>query len=169
MKSLKKVTLMCLIAVLSVVAVSCTQDKCKSVNCQHGGSCNSGICYCPAGYTGKSCETLLNNSFSGAYSGTDCGGTNAHYTIVADPENGDLVTLLVPVSSSCGTLVFYLNGYIDPVNTQSFVCTAQTFYDACGSPWRMDANCTVVGNFLTINFTIIYNGMTKTCVFNGSK
>lgn len=32
-------------------------NSCASVQCQNGGSCNNGLCTCPAGYTGTNCTT----------------------------------------------------------------------------------------------------------------
>ncbi len=35
---------------------SACKDKCDSVACLNGGSCSEGICECPAGFSGTSCE-----------------------------------------------------------------------------------------------------------------
>jgi hypothetical protein len=49
----------------SVMYTSCNRDKCKTINCAHGGVCNSGICICPSGYSGTNCETITRQKFIG--------------------------------------------------------------------------------------------------------
>jgi hypothetical protein len=45
--------LLCLLLMLS----ACKQtDKCESLTCQHGGTCEDGFCRCPEGYVGSLCE-----------------------------------------------------------------------------------------------------------------
>ncbi len=46
-----------------VIYISCTRDKCASVTCSNGGSCNNGICKCPSGYEGTTCQTLSRVKF----------------------------------------------------------------------------------------------------------
>ncbi len=38
---------------------SCKIDHCATIVCQHGGSCDNGLCDCPDGYSGVFCEKLL--------------------------------------------------------------------------------------------------------------
>ncbi|MES2622501.1 MAG: hypothetical protein V4615_16740 [Bacteroidota bacterium] len=47
-----------LIVILSVS--SCKVDKCKDVNCQNGGICNEGKCFCASGFKGTNCQTQIN-------------------------------------------------------------------------------------------------------------
>ncbi len=53
----------------TVVYTSCEKDPCDNVTCQHGGSCHTGICSCPTGYEGPSCENMSINHFIGTFSG----------------------------------------------------------------------------------------------------
>jgi hypothetical protein len=41
---------------ISTGYIACTKDECKDMACKNGGSCISGKCNCPAGYTGTNCE-----------------------------------------------------------------------------------------------------------------
>lgn len=36
-------------------------DPCKKLNCLNGGVCESGVCDCPSGYSGKNCEDAGDN------------------------------------------------------------------------------------------------------------
>jgi hypothetical protein len=42
-------------------------DECKDVTCENGGTCNEGVCECPAGYVGDLCETKENEKFVGSW------------------------------------------------------------------------------------------------------
>ena len=61
--------------------VSCKKDKdkdkCEDVVCQNGGSCNDGVCSCPAGYEGTNCQTEIREKFLG------------NFLVVADPSCSD--------------------------------------------------------------------------------
>jgi len=46
------------VTVLLLFIGSCSNDPCKGVTCQNGGTCQSGSCNCPAGYSGSSCQTI---------------------------------------------------------------------------------------------------------------
>lgn len=71
----------------------CTQtDKCASISCKNGGTCNDGICNCPTGYTGNLCETKkceANNTASVRFINKT--GTSQTYSVVWD---GSVITTL---------------------------------------------------------------------------
>ncbi|MCW3121844.1 MAG: hypothetical protein JWQ38_1336 [Flavipsychrobacter sp.] len=48
---------------------SCERNVCDNVTCQHGGSCNNGLCVCPTGYEGPQCQTLSSSRYLGRYAG----------------------------------------------------------------------------------------------------
>src|ERR1017187_8738461 len=48
-----------------VIYISCKTDKCSTVTCVNGGSCNNGICKCPSAYEGTTCQTLSRAKFVG--------------------------------------------------------------------------------------------------------
>jgi hypothetical protein len=54
-----------------VVVTSCNSTNCNNVICQNGGSCANGVCTCPTGFSGISCETAattaivyINNTYT---------------------------------------------------------------------------------------------------------
>jgi hypothetical protein len=60
MKQTKAIAFTVMVTLLSFGAViysSCRRDRCKTLNCQNGGTCNDGFCYCPSGFTGTYCQT----------------------------------------------------------------------------------------------------------------
>lgn len=44
---------------LSIAQIACNDKECPQT-CQHGGTCDDGICNCPKGYAGVYCEIKLN-------------------------------------------------------------------------------------------------------------
>lgn len=52
------------IVLFAFVIFACTKDACDDVVCLNGGTCASGVCNCPSGYTGLHCEN------------DDCAGVN---------------------------------------------------------------------------------------------
>lgn len=59
--------------IFTLLLVACEKNPCDGVSCQHGGSCNAGICNCPTGYEGAQCENLSTARYVGKYSGyTQC-------------------------------------------------------------------------------------------------
>lgn len=52
--------------VLLIFFMGCSGDPCEDVFCGPG-FCDNGICICPDGYTGSSCELLVNDSYFGKF------------------------------------------------------------------------------------------------------
>jgi len=93
MKKLKSFTLMLAMASGSAfVLTSCTQDLCKDVVCQNGGTCVSGNCNCPAGYEGDSCQTETRAKYVGSYQAADICSSSGSSTYNVTVANGGQIT-----------------------------------------------------------------------------
>ncbi|MBN9484001.1 MAG: calcium-binding EGF-like domain-containing protein [Bacteroidetes bacterium] len=93
MKKLILLATISCVAVFTTFLFSCQKDACGNVKCQHGGTCANGLCKCPTGYEGNSCESRLSDKFVGTYIGADCDDT-ATYTLSA--ASNTTVNLRVP-------------------------------------------------------------------------
>jgi len=56
----------CLCIGITLITVSCT-NKCGSITCQNGGTCNNNKCVCPTGYSGNACQTGWDDAAIGTY------------------------------------------------------------------------------------------------------
>jgi hypothetical protein len=56
-KAIVFTTMLTLLAFGAIVYTSCRKDRCKTLNCQNGGTCSDGFCICATGYTGTYCQT----------------------------------------------------------------------------------------------------------------
>ena len=55
---------------------SCSEDLCEATVCLNDGVCNAGICDCPTGYSGLSCETHCSSSIIGSWKVINLTGSN---------------------------------------------------------------------------------------------
>lgn len=62
---------------------SCKSDKCKGTYCAHGGICNDGVCTCPLGYAGPTCDSQSKNNFIGTWTIQETGTISSYnsYTL----------------------------------------------------------------------------------------
>ena len=88
---------------------SCTRDKCSSVKCINGGSCDNGICSCPTGYQGTDCQTLSRAPFLGtwSFSGQSNITSAAYYPVSIEAGSPNINDI---------TLTNFLNYFSSPVN-----------------------------------------------------
>lgn len=72
----------------SVIYIGC-KNKCGSITCNNGGTCQSNVCVCPTGYYGNACQTAFITPLLGTYncSRAYCtqyvGGVNAWQSVVS--------------------------------------------------------------------------------------
>lgn len=126
MKRIIALTTFLTIAAFSFVTyTSCTKDSCADVTCQHGGSCKSGNCTCPSGYTGSHCEVqtcAANGTAQVQFSNRSASST---YSIVWD---GSTMATLAPgvtsefytVAAGSHTLAFKYS------NSANYACSEST-------------------------------------------
>ncbi len=87
MKNLKQLFFGAAIALtsLTVVITSCTKDECEDVVCLNNGTCDSGVCLCPTGYQGTTCENQSIDKYLKIWNATDQedGGSTANLSYPA--------------------------------------------------------------------------------------
>jgi hypothetical protein len=124
MKNLKAILLGSVLAFASVTTLvtSCTEDKCKDVVCNNGGTCGEtdGLCVCKSGFEGTNCSTLSLSKFLAANNAaatynfsdagtTACGGTFTG-TFTMSRSNADSTRILLTNFGGFGaTVTAYAN------------------------------------------------------------
>lgn len=79
----------------AVTFTACTQDECKDVVCNNGGTCISGTCSCPTGFEGNNCETRTRDKFVGTWGGSDvCGSGTYTITLSISAATGEINALV---------------------------------------------------------------------------
>lgn len=114
-KSFVVTLLITLSAFLSVAYTACnktevtpSEDLCKSITCQNGGTCFKGKCSCPGGFEGTYCETRAINKFTGTWKLTE---KITGSTIAANI--GTEKTYSVTISTAQGSNVdFFINNFM---------------------------------------------------------
>jgi hypothetical protein len=141
MKNLKAILLGSVIAFASVTTLvtSCTEDKCKDVVCNNGGSCaaETGLCICKSGFEGTNCSTLSLSKFLGATNGAAtynfsdagtvaCGGTfTGSFTM--SRSNADSTRLILTNFGGFGaTVTAYANANNNTLTIPSQTLTNTT-------------------------------------------
>lgn len=63
-------------------------DKCASISCAHGGTCDKGNCVCPAGYDGVNCEIVCRDKFISAWNVIEDGSitVEGHYDLAIEKD-----------------------------------------------------------------------------------
>lgn len=151
MKSIRNLAFSALLTIGAFTAITytaCNKDECKDVVCNNGGTCAAGVCVCPTGYEGTSCDTKVRDRFVGKWTGSDvCGlGTyNITLNISASSTNG--ITALVDNPGGFGSAVT-ITGEVTSSTTLSF-----TKQDV-GSGRSLTGTMTFNNNAMTFSYTV---------------
>ncbi len=112
-------------AFTTVTYTSCNKDECKDVVCNNGGTCVAGICACPTGWEGTSCNTRTRDKFlapsggTSTWAGSDaCTSGNYTITLTIGASSQDLNVLVSNPGGFGGTVT--ITGTVTGTNTVSF-------------------------------------------------
>lgn len=120
---MKNSTFLSIIAILFSVFVfqSCEEDPvdpCEAVVCQNSGTCDAGVCDCPEGFSGVTCETSCTSSLIGVYNVTATNDAIVTVELKAGANPQELIVVVV--------LSFSAETVIDYTGTTSSNCTSIT-------------------------------------------
>ncbi len=96
---MKNIKIFALVALLmttiggTVIVTSCSKSSCSGLVCQNGGSCSSGKCSCPAGFSGTFCQFHANTAIQ---------YVNNTFTPITISVNGVIQTIV----ANGGTVAF---------------------------------------------------------------
>lgn len=170
MKKLKQIVISTVVTILLtsvVILSSCKKDACASVSCSNGGSCSSGLCICPSGYSGDRCQTAQNTLVAGTYNGQDCNGSTESFVIIANTGSSPYsIYTSLSLNGSCAH-TFTLAGTVD--NQGGIYFPSTTYYDGCGNPIVIAISGSVTGNSLSLNLNVTYNAAFESCSFIGNR
>ncbi len=86
-------------AFLAIFSTSCERNRCytRGTTCQNGGVCFDGLCQCPSGFDGDSCQFAANRKFINRF-----GGIYAPSNTVAGDD-----TIVVSAGADNNSINFY--------------------------------------------------------------
>jgi hypothetical protein len=82
---------------ITIFTTSCERNRCytRGIDCQNGGTCFDGLCQCPSGFDGDSCQYAANKKFVSRFGGiyAPSNGVASDDTIVVTPgpDNNSIV------------------------------------------------------------------------------
>ncbi len=111
MKNLKTLLLSTLLTVgtfTTILFTSCQGDKCKSVVCNNGGTCNEsdGSCNCEVGFEGTNCDTESRTKLIGTYSLSGSDNLGNTYSNLATTTSASGVDKKKFTLNIAGTFIF---------------------------------------------------------------
>jgi hypothetical protein len=115
MKSIIK--LLFIFGIFLVAMSSCERDKCRTrgIECKNYGTCFDGVCNCPAGWTGKNCDTTEAFNYVGLFNGIkvlDNGWAAGDSLSILEVNNTTILlnpNSSAPVTAKVANNQFYVN------------------------------------------------------------
>ena len=155
--------LICLCIGIISFTVSCT-NKCGTITCQNGATCNNSKCVCPKGYSGNSCQTGWNDAAIGTYDCTrscvpSISGPATWVSAVTRASSGSGYTVNITNFNSSNTTIA---GTFDSLNRL-------TIAPASGS-YGVDARGTYSSGVIIMAYTVATSsGPQYTCTMTMTK
>ena len=79
-----------LLLALPLLLLSSCLNPCKDVSCQNGGTCDEGVCDCPAGFEGSDCSEAARDKFIGTFTVNEsCNSGASSYDIIITEGAGN--------------------------------------------------------------------------------
>ncbi len=166
MNRIKNIAFSALLTISALGAITytaCNKDECKGVQCNNGGTCvTGGVCSCPTGWEGSSCQTETRAKFAKQYNVT--ASCQASYIATITAASGTDVTKVTitnfaNLNAAAGTTTsVYANVSGNDINipTQTVVGFSSATITASGSG-------TYSNGTLTMNYTVVTSTATNTC------
>lgn len=146
-------------------------DKCKDVECKNTGTCDKGVCTCPANAEGEFCETCKTG-----YEGDGCGTEVRAKFIGTYPfsescsTGSDTYSVTVSTSSSSITEIKITNIYNAGLTTTASASgTSVTIASQAFGTGTISGSGSISGNTLSLSYTVTVGGATDSCSGSGTK
>jgi hypothetical protein len=166
-------------ALMTIVLTSCNNNgdvvygpttfykPCEKVYCINGGACHDGLCKCPVGFEGTTCELRSSDRFVGNYKTYDACYTGQldyyNATITANAQEASQL-VLGNLGSFC-TNAFPLNAYLDATGT-GFTIPMQKSCDDLYISGNGNINNEILNVFLTARDSVNHTSTNCSVVMN---
>lgn len=146
-------------ALAAIILTGCS-DECDDVNCRNGGTCDDGVCACPAGYIGDECETEDRAKYLGSYSVSEsCQSGNYSYQMTITTSGAGIQNIVM------GFEGYSLSA---TVNSSNITIANQTV-NIQGNAITFSGSGQLVGNILTVNYTFSAGTESDNCTATATK
>jgi PKD repeat protein len=138
------------------------EDKCASISCLNGGTCNNGSCQCPAGFSGSRCETPATNAAPTASFTADKVSGNAPLTVNLTSTSTGATSLSWSVRATGSTVGAPF------ISNSTNAVTSVTFTNPGTYQIALAASNSVGTNTATKDITVLDNSTNPECQTNNT-